>query len=113
MGGEPDIEGMVEGGERKDVPGVGGDNEGGDEIDFVGGIRAAVAADRANVRMQALLASALDLDAEKASVVLDGEIVGGAFTPGLGDAQSVFGGASHEAEFSPFATLLRVGKRHI
>lgn len=65
---------MVEGGQREDVPRVGGDDEGGDEINLVGGVGAAVAADRANVRMQALLRGAFDLDAEKASVVLDSEI---------------------------------------
>lgn len=48
-GGEPDIERIVEGGEREDVPGVGGDDEGGNKIDLVGRVRAAVAADRANI----------------------------------------------------------------
>lgn len=43
--GEPDVEGAMEGGEWEDVPGVGGDDVSGDEIDLVGGVRAAVAAD--------------------------------------------------------------------
>jgi hypothetical protein len=51
----------------------------------------------------ALVQSAFDLDAEEVSVVVDGEVVRGAVTPGLGDVESVLGGAGHEAQFGPLA----------
>ncbi len=112
VGGEPDVEGTAEGSERQDVPGVGGNDVGGDEIDLGGGVGAAAVADRTNVRLQPLLAGAFDLDAEEASVVLDGEVVGSVFAPGLGDAESEFGGAGHEAQFGPLSARLRLADPH-
>ena len=39
---------------------------------------------------------AFDLDSEKMSAALDGEVVGSVVAPGFGDAESEFGGALHE-----------------
>ena len=64
--------------------------------------------DVALVGASAFVFGAFDLDAEEASVVLDGEVVAGHVSPGLGDAESVLGGAGHETEFGPFAPELGV-----
>jgi len=58
--------------------------------------------------MSALVAGAFDLDTEEASVVLDGEVVGRHISPGLGDAEAVLSGASHEAQFGLFAPCFGV-----
>ena len=49
-----------------------------------------------------------DLDAEDAAVVFDHQIVAGGVSPGLGDHEAVFGGASHETKLGPFATEFAV-----
>ena len=49
-----------------------------------------------------------DLDAEDAAVVFDHEIVAGGVSPGLGDHEAVFGGASHETKLGPFAAEFAV-----
>jgi hypothetical protein len=72
------------------------------------GVRLFVVGDVALVGASAFVFGAFDLDAEEASVVLDGEVVAGHVSPGLGDAESVLGGAGHEAEFCPFAPELGV-----
>jgi hypothetical protein len=46
---------------------------------------------------------AFDLDAEEVAVVIGGDVVGGGFSPGLGDAESALGGALHETEFGPLS----------
>jgi len=96
----------------EDVPGVGGDDVGRDEIDLIGGVGSAVVGDAADVGVPASLLRALDLNAEEVSVALYGEVVGGVVSPGLGDAQALFGGAGHETEFGPFATRLGVAEVH-
>lgn len=55
---------------------------------------------------------AFDLDAAEASAVVDSEVVGSAVAPGFADAESEFGGASHETKLGPFAALLRVADGH-
>lgn len=87
----------VRGGYRKDVPGAGGDDVGGDDVDLVGGVGVAVGVEVAAVGVPALLAGALHLHAEEMSATLDGEVVGSIVAPGFGDAESEFGGALHEA----------------
>jgi hypothetical protein len=93
----------VGGGQGEDVPGVGGDYVGGDEVDAGGGVGDFVGGDVAFVRVAALVQRAFDLDADEVSVVVDGEVVGGAVAAGLGDVESVLGGAGHEAEFGPLS----------
>jgi hypothetical protein len=92
-----------------DVPGVGGDDEGGDEVDLVGAVGDAVGGDAAAVGIPAFLLGAFDLDAEEAAEVVDGEVVGSVVSPGAGDAESELGGAGHETEFGPFAACFGVG----
>jgi hypothetical protein len=106
-----DLSLSVRGADGDDVPGVGGNYVGGDEVETGAGIRGAVGSDVAFIRMSALVAGAFDLDAEEASIVFDGEIVGRHVSPGLGDAEAVLGGASHEAHLGPFAP--RFGVRDI
>ena len=99
---------VVGGGQGEDVEDVWGDYVGGEEVDFVWGVGGAVVVEVAFVGVSAMEDGAFDLDAEEASVVLDGEVVAGHVSPGLGDAESVLGGAGHEAEFGPFAPELGV-----
>ena len=68
---------MVGGGQWEDVPGVGGDYVGGDEVDAGGGVGDSVGGDVAFVGVAALVQRAFDLDADEVSVVVDGEVVGG------------------------------------
>jgi len=84
-----------------DVPGVGGDDVGSDEVQLVGGIRHSIGGYVAFIRVAAFVLGALDLDAQEASIVFDGEVVAGHVSPRLGDAEAMFGGASHKAQFGP------------
>ena len=96
-------------GRRDDVPGVGGNDVGGDEVQLLGDVGPSAGSDTAAIGIPASGPSALDLDAEEVSAVLDREVVRGGLAPGLGDGKAEFGGAGHEAQFGPFATPLRVG----
>jgi hypothetical protein len=101
--------GLVVGGEDgEDVPGVGGDDVGGEEVELVGAVDDVAGADGADVGVVALVEGAFDLDTAEESVVVGGEIVGSGFSPGLGDAESALGGALHETEFGPLAAKLGV-----
>src|SRR4051812_15782431 len=95
-----------------DVPGVGGDDVGGDEVDLGGGVGDSVGGDAAAVGVPAFLLGAFDLDAAEAGVVFGGEVVGGGVSPGLGDAEAKGGGAGHEAELRPLAAGLGVADVH-
>jgi hypothetical protein len=108
VGGEGYVDLVVEGGRWDYVPGVGFDYVGGDEVYLILGVGLFVVGDVALVGASAFVFGAFDLDAEEASVVLDGEVVAGHVSPGLGDAESVLGGAGHETEFGPFAPELGV-----
>jgi hypothetical protein len=107
----------------EDVPGVGGDYVGGDEIDLVGAVGDSVGGDAAAVGVPALLLGAFDpfggcalsgqaLDAAEAAAVVGGEVVGRGVSPGLGDAEAEFGGAGHETKLGPLAAGLGVGNVH-
>jgi hypothetical protein len=85
-----------------DVPGIGGDDVGGDEIELIGGVGNSVGGYAAAVGVPAATLGALDLDAQEASAMLDGEVVRGSVSPGLGDAKAVLGGAGHKAQLGPF-----------
>jgi hypothetical protein len=81
-----------------DVPGVFENDVDGEEIDLAASVvLAAAGADAANVSVAEAGYGGFDLDAEEASVVFNGDIVTLGVSPGLGDAESVFGGAGHEA----------------
>jgi hypothetical protein len=90
------------------VPGVGFDYVGGDEVYLRRGVGEFVVGYVALVGASAFVFGAFDLDAEEAAVVFDGEVVAGHVSPGLGDAESVLGGAGHETQFGPFAPELGV-----
>ena len=95
-----------------DVPGVGGDDEGGDEVDLAGEIGDSVGGDAAAVGVPAFLAGAFDLEAAEEAAVVEGEVVGGIVSPGLGDAEAKFGGADHATQFGPLAPRLGVEDFH-
>ena len=50
------------------------------------------------------------LNAEDSALVLDHEVIGSGISPGLGDHESVLGGAGHETEFGPLAAEFVVFK---
>jgi hypothetical protein len=101
--------GLVVGGEDgEDVPGVGGDDVGGEEVELVGTVEDVARTDGADVGVVALVDGAFHLDTAEESLVFGGDIVGGGFSPGLGDAESALGGALHETEFGPLSAKLGV-----
>jgi hypothetical protein len=103
VGGE-DYGGLVVGGaDGEDVPGVGGDDEGGEEVELVGAVDDVAGADGADVGVVALVEGAFDLDAAEGAVVVGGDVVGRGFSPGLGDAEAALDGGLEEAEFGPLA----------
>ena len=106
VGGEDDVGLAVGGGDGEDVPGVGGDYAGGDEVDLVGRVGGVLGADGADVGVVAFAEGAFYLDAEEVAEVVDGEVVGGIVSPGLDDAEAEFGGAGHETQLRPLAARL-------
>lgn len=113
MRGEQDFGASVDGGDGENVPGVSRDDVGGDEVDLVAAVRMSVGIEVAAIGVPALELRALDLDPEKVSAAFDGKIVGRIVAPGLGDAESELGGASHEAQLRPLAARLGVAERQI
>ena len=108
MGGE-DYGGLAIGGaDGEDVPGVGGDDEGGEEVELVGAVDDVAGANGADVGVVALIDGAFDLHAAEEAVVVGGDVVGGGFSPRLVAAEAALGGALHEAEFGPLAAKLGV-----
>src|SRR5580700_787461 len=101
--GEDDYGLVVGGADGEDVPGIDGDDQGGEEVELVRAVNDVAGADGAGVGVAALVDGALDLDTEEVTVVVGGDVVGGGFSPGLGDAESAFGGALHETEFGPLS----------
>ena len=70
VGGEDDG-GLVVGGEDgEDVPGVGGDDEGGEEVELVGAVEDVARADGADVGVAALVDRAFHLYAAEESVMV-------------------------------------------
>jgi len=95
VGGEEDVGLGVGGGEGEDVEGVGGDDVGGEEVDFGGGVGDAVVVEVAFVGVAAVVDGAFDLDAEEVAVMVPSvavrslgagyeEVVGGAVAAGAG-----------------------------
>ena len=81
MGGEDYCRLVIGGEDGEDVPGVGGDDEGGEEIELVGAVDDVAGADGADVGEVALVEGALDLDAAKEAVVVGGDDRRGRFLP--------------------------------
>ena len=103
VGGEDYCGLLVGGADGEDVPGVGGDDEGGEEVELVGAVDDVAGADRADVGVGALVDGALDLHAAEEALVIGDDVVGGGFSPGLVAAESALGGALHETEFGPLS----------
>ena len=99
-----------------DVPSVVRGDEGGDEVNVVAGVgdisAIGVAADDDGESAKVAAAvggeAGLDLNAEKAALVLDEEVVGMAFSVGLGDAEAEAGGFVGEGELGEFSATLVV-----
>jgi len=85
----------------QEVPGVGGDDVGGEEVEVAGVVGDSVGVEVAFVGVAATVDGAFDLDAEEAAAVVDGEVVGSGLSPGLADVEVEFGGAGHEAQLRP------------
>jgi hypothetical protein len=103
VGREEDVGLGVGGGEGEDVEGIGGNDVGGEEVDLGGGVGDAVVVEVTFVGVAAVEDGAFDLDAEEVAEVVDGEVVGGTVSAGLGEDESEFGGAELETEFGPFS----------
>ncbi len=70
VGGEEDVGLVVGGGEGEDVEGVGGDDVGGEEVDFGGGVGDAVVVEVAFVGVAAVVDRTFYLHAEEVAVVV-------------------------------------------
>jgi hypothetical protein len=108
-GGEEEVaaeDGDDFGGE--DIPDVFGDDVDGEEVDLVAGVIVVAGLDRDDVSAVLAGDGGFDLDAEKASAALDGEVVAGGVSPGFGDVESALGDAGHEIEFGPLAAMFGV-----
>lgn len=110
--GEEDVGLGVGGADGENVPSVGGDDVGGDEVDVAWGVGDSVGVEVTFVGVAAVEDGAFDLDAAEAAAVVGDEVVGGGVSPGLGDAESEFGGAGHEAQFGPLAARLSEADGH-
>ena len=94
--------------DREDVPGIGGDYVGGDEVDVARGVGESVGIEVAFVGVAAVEDGAFDLDAAEAAAVVGDEVVGGGVSPRLGYAELQFQGSGDETELRPFAARFRV-----
>ncbi|MGA7503546.1 MAG: hypothetical protein WBW57_05405, partial [Candidatus Sulfotelmatobacter sp.] len=106
--GEDDGGLVVGGADGEDIPEVGGDYVGGEEIQLVWRVDDVAGADGADVGVAALVEGAFDLDAAEEALVVGGYVVGSGFSPGFGDAESLLDGALHETEFGPLSATLGV-----
>jgi hypothetical protein len=109
-GGEEEVAAEADddvGGE--DVPDVFGDDVDGEEVDLVTGVELAAAGFDGD-DVSAVLAGdgGFDLDAEEVTAALDGDVVAGGVSPGLGDIESALGDAGHEIEFGPLAAMFGI-----
>ena len=96
----------------EDVPGVGGDYVGGEEVDLIWTVGDAVGVEVAFVGTAAMEDGAFDLDAGEVAGVFEGEVEGGHVSPRLGDDEAEFGGADHETQLRPLAARLGVADVH-
>jgi len=103
---------VVCGFDGEDVPGVGGNDIRGEEVDLVGAVGDSVGVEVAFVGVAAVEDGAFDLDADEVSAVGQGKVEGGHVSPGLGDDEAEFGGAGHETQLRPLAPRLGVADVH-
>jgi len=93
----------------EDVPDVFGDDVDGEEIHLLAGVvLAAAGSDGADVSAVLAGDGGFDLDAEEISAALDGDVVAGRVSPGLGDVEAALGDAGHEVEFGPLAAMFGI-----
>ena len=112
VGIEKDFGEAFDDADGEDVPGVGGDDVSGNEVDLLGSVGDAIGGEAAAVRIPALLDGALDLDAAETSAMFDDDVIGRAIAPRLGGTESECDGAGHEAQFGPLAAHLGVADGH-
>jgi len=98
----------VGGFDGEDVPGIGGDYVGGDEVDVAGRVGDSVGVEVAFVGVAAVEDGAFDLDAAEAAAVVGDEVVGCGVSPGFRYAELQFQGSGDETELRPFAARFRV-----
>jgi hypothetical protein len=106
-----DVFAASDGVHRDDVPGIVGDDVGGEEVDVISGVQTASVAVAANAKIDEVSAamrgeSGFDLDAEQAVSAGDHEIESQAVAVRLADAESEAGGFEDENQFGEFAFAL-------
>ena len=93
-----------------DVPEIFGDDVGYEEIDFSGGVDAAIGSGRFDaVASFGVAGGGFDLDAEESAVEFDDGVVAVAVSPGDEDGETEMGGAGEEGGFSGFSATLASG----
>ena len=101
--------GEKDGGGGDEIPGVGGEDIEGEQVEVAGMVALFAGesvAEAAEVASTFAGGEAFDLDAEVVLAVFDADVVGAGVAPGLGDGEAALGGGVHEAEFDPFSALL-------
>ena len=88
----------------KNKPGILGDYIDHQKVNLLAGIEPL--GEAANVGAPSPVSSGFNLYPQQLSVVFDDEIVAATISPRLADGEALLGGAGHEAQFRPFATLL-------
>jgi hypothetical protein len=78
----------------------------------IGAVGDVVGGEAADVGVVAFADGAFDLDAAEAAAVVEGEVVGGIVSPGLGDAEAEGEGEGHETELRPLAAGFGVADVH-
>jgi len=107
MRGESDraFAGQAAGGE--DVPDIFGKDVDGEVVDFTSRVSGlAEGVKLAEIAGAQPHFGGLDLNAEEAAVVLDGDVVARSLSPGLSDVEAEAGGDGHEEKLDPLATTL-------
>jgi len=93
----------------EDVPDVFEDQVDGEEVDLAPGVELAAAGfDGDDVSAVGAGNGGFDLDTEKMSAALDGDVIAGGISLGLGSVKPALGDAGHEIEFGPLAAMLGV-----
>jgi hypothetical protein len=93
-----------------EVPGSLGDDVGGEKIEHIGGVTAAVivGADLASVSGAGAEAGGLDLDPDDTVAEVEGDVEGLGVSPGLEDQMTAAKGFGDELGFHPFAAFFVV-----
>src|SRR5579863_7394832 len=98
---------LADGGVGENIPVVGGDEVGGEEIDGARSVAAVLwAADAETVSTFGMAAhGAFDLHAEDGTGVFDPDVGAGESAVGAGDFESLASGEGHEVKFGPGSAL--------